>query len=189
MRRIASSRTSRRPRCRDRNYFNPFASERNIPFVSSWALKTSLLSRFISRGRWAVILFGYGLLQFLVLVRLVPLIRHQRLDLSYWGITFGFTALTSASMKMAARSDGPLLSIMAPCLLIISSVIVLPSRSEAFGGREAMNVAGAEVLDGSCRIRGVAFNPATPRGVPTYFPILAGGPPLPPPHRTQPLKI
>ncbi|WSH61126.1 hypothetical protein U8P68_27955 (plasmid) [Rhizobium ruizarguesonis] len=70
-------------------------------------------------------LFGYGLLQFLVLVRLVPWIRRQRLDLSYWGITFGLTALTSASMKMAARTDGPLLGMMAPCLLIISSVIVL----------------------------------------------------------------
>ncbi|MBB3318368.1 tellurite resistance protein [Rhizobium sp. BK181] len=70
-------------------------------------------------------LFGYGLLQLLILARLIPWIRRQPLDLSYWGITFGLTALTSASMKMAARTDGPVLGMIAPFLLIISSAIVL----------------------------------------------------------------
>ncbi|MGO7091847.1 dicarboxylate transporter/tellurite-resistance protein TehA [Rhizobium leguminosarum] len=70
-------------------------------------------------------LFGYGLLQLLILVRLIPWIRRKSLDLSYWGITFGLTALTSASMKMAARTDGPVLGFMAPVLLFVSSAVVL----------------------------------------------------------------
>ena len=69
-------------------------------------------------------LFGYGLLQFLILVRLVPWIRRQPFDLSYWGITFGLTALTNAAMKMAGRADGPFLTTISPGLFIISNTIV-----------------------------------------------------------------
>ncbi|WP_245489225.1 dicarboxylate transporter/tellurite-resistance protein TehA [Rhizobium ruizarguesonis] len=70
-------------------------------------------------------LFGYGVLQLLILVRLMPWIRRESFDLSYWGITFGLTALTNASMIMAGRADGPLMVAIAPCLFLIANAVVL----------------------------------------------------------------
>jgi tellurite resistance protein len=53
--------------------------------------------------RFALALFGYGLLQALVLVRLAGRIRAQRFAPSYWAITFGVTALANVSLHIVAR--------------------------------------------------------------------------------------
>jgi tellurite resistance protein len=48
-------------------------------------------------------LLGYGLLQALILIRLLPWIMVQPFAPSYWAFTFGLTALTFDAMKFIER--------------------------------------------------------------------------------------
>jgi tellurite resistance protein len=53
-------------------------------------------------------LFGYGLLQGLLMVRLVPWFRQQSFSPSLWAFTFGVTSIAAAPMHMLERgSTGP----------------------------------------------------------------------------------
>jgi tellurite resistance protein len=52
-------------------------------------------------------LFGYGLVQALILLRLLPWIRQQPFSPAYWAFTFGMTALAYDAMRMLERgADG-----------------------------------------------------------------------------------
>jgi tellurite resistance protein len=73
---------------------------------------------------FAYALFGYALLQALVLLRLLPWIREQPLDASYWGFTFGLTALAGAPLRMMARGDAGPAATLAPLLFVTANVVV-----------------------------------------------------------------
>jgi tellurite resistance protein len=69
-------------------------------------------------------LLGYALLQLLILARLMQWIGKQPFDLSYWGATFGLTALANASLRMAGRGDGGAVLEVALCLFVTANVVV-----------------------------------------------------------------
>ena len=73
--------------------------------------------------RFALALLGYGLLQALVLARLVPRIRAQPFAASYWGATFGLTALAAAALRMTARGADDL-ELLAAGLFVAANLVV-----------------------------------------------------------------
>lgn len=73
----------------------------------------------------ARMLLGYALVQALMVARLLPWIR-QPFTLSYWGFTFGVTAIATGTMRFAERGAGDrLFSTLAPVLFAISNVVVI----------------------------------------------------------------
>ncbi|MDE5443188.1 dicarboxylate transporter/tellurite-resistance protein TehA [Bradyrhizobium sp. CSA207] len=69
-------------------------------------------------------LIGYGLLQALVLLRLIPWIRKQPFSMSYWAFTFGATALAWAPLRLIQFGDRGAMSELAPVLFVASNLVV-----------------------------------------------------------------
>ena len=69
-------------------------------------------------------LLGYGVLQALVLVRLLPWITKQPFAPSYWAFTFGATALASTALKLVARGDAGPAAAIAPVLFVAANLVV-----------------------------------------------------------------
>jgi tellurite resistance protein len=76
-------------------------------------------------GLFVQAMLGYGLLQALVLIRLLPWIRVQPFSAGYWGFTFGVTALAAAPLRLIERGDTGPLATLAPYLFIGANLIVL----------------------------------------------------------------
>jgi len=70
-------------------------------------------------------LIGYGLLQCLVLIRLLPWIRAQPFTPSYWGFSFGVASLGAAPIRMIERGDHGPISMLAPYLFIAANIVIL----------------------------------------------------------------
>lgn len=70
-------------------------------------------------------MLGYGLLQALVLIRLLPWVREQPFSAGYWGFTFGVTALSAAPLRLVERGDTGPLATLAPVLFGGANAIVL----------------------------------------------------------------
>lgn len=70
-------------------------------------------------------LIGYGILQAVLLLRLLPWIRQQPFTPSYWGFTFGATALASAPMLLVERGDTGAIAILAPGLFAAANLVVV----------------------------------------------------------------
>lgn len=70
-------------------------------------------------------LLGYGLLQALVLLRLLPWIRQEPFAPSYWAFTFGATALAAGPLRMIARGDGGPVAVLAPVLFVAANAVVI----------------------------------------------------------------
>ncbi len=69
-------------------------------------------------------LLGYGVLQALVIVRLLPWITKQPFAPSYWAFTFGATALASTALKLVARGDLGPAALIAPALFVAANLAV-----------------------------------------------------------------
>jgi tellurite resistance protein len=69
-------------------------------------------------------MMGYAILQALLLFRLLPWIMRQPLAASYWGATFGATALATAALRMAARGDTGVVLTLAPILFVLANIVV-----------------------------------------------------------------
>jgi tellurite resistance protein len=69
-------------------------------------------------------LFGYALLQALVLLRLLPWIHKQPFGASYWGFSFGIAALAIAPLRMIERGDTGPAATLAPSLFAFANVII-----------------------------------------------------------------
>jgi tellurite resistance protein len=69
-------------------------------------------------------LIGYGLLQGLLLLRLLPWIIQQPFATSYWAFTFGATALATASLRMIERGDSGAIALIAPYLFGAANILV-----------------------------------------------------------------
>ncbi len=72
----------------------------------------------------AYMLLGYGLLQTLIMLRLLPWIRKEPFALSYWAFTFGITALASGPLRLAARGDQGPAAVLAPYLFVFANLVV-----------------------------------------------------------------
>ena len=69
-------------------------------------------------------LIGYGLLQALVLLRLLHWIRQQPFSMSYWAFTFGATALAWAPLRLIQYGDRGAISELAPVLFVAANLVV-----------------------------------------------------------------
>jgi tellurite resistance protein len=69
-------------------------------------------------------LVGYGLFQALLLLRLLPWIMQQPFGASYWGFTFGVTALATAPLRMVGHGDTGAIAHLAPYLFVGANIVV-----------------------------------------------------------------
>ncbi|WP_371348985.1 dicarboxylate transporter/tellurite-resistance protein TehA [Ancylobacter sp. IITR112] len=69
-------------------------------------------------------LLGYGLLQLLLIARLLPWILRQPPSPAYWAFTFGLTALATASLQLVVRGETGALAMLAPFLLALATGVV-----------------------------------------------------------------
>ena len=71
---------------------------------------------FVAKG-----LLGYGLLQGLILLRLLPWIMEQPFAASYWAFTFGLTAIAFDAMIFVERGAGGMFAYLAVVLFAIAN--------------------------------------------------------------------
>lgn len=71
----------------------------------------------------ARMLLGYAIVQALMVLRLMPWIR-QPFTLSYWGFTFGATAISTGTMRFAERGHDPVFTTLAPVLFTMSNLVI-----------------------------------------------------------------
>ena len=77
-----------------------------------------------SPDRFVQMLFGYALLQTLVMLRLVPWLRQQPFSPAAWAYTFGVSALPLAALRFAERGQtGPISSLAIPLFIGANLVI------------------------------------------------------------------
>jgi tellurite resistance protein len=72
----------------------------------------------------AYALLGYGLLQALLLLRLLPWIRQQPFAPSYWAFTFGATALAAIPLDMMERGTTEAVALIAPYIFVATNIVV-----------------------------------------------------------------
>ena len=75
-------------------------------------------------GLFAHMLLGYGLLQTLIMLRLLPWITKGGFSAGFWGFTFGITALAAGPLRMIARGETGPAAVMAPFLFIFANLVV-----------------------------------------------------------------
>nr|WP_244564560.1 hypothetical protein [Rhizobium sullae] len=70
-------------------------------------------------------MIGYGVLQALILLRLLPWIRKEPTSPSYWAFTFGATALAIAPIRLVLLGDEGVIRFLAPVLFGIANLVVI----------------------------------------------------------------
>ncbi|MBB3313443.1 tellurite resistance protein [Rhizobium sp. BK196] len=71
-------------------------------------------------------MIGYGLLQALLLLRILPWVLKQPFVAGYWAFSFGLTALATAVLRMAERGDSGIIPAIAmPIFIIVNALIGL----------------------------------------------------------------
>ena len=73
---------------------------------------------------FAHLLVGYGLLQALILIRMLPWIAAQPFGPGYWAFSFGVAALPTAVVKLAILGDGAMRA-LAPTLFAAANLIII----------------------------------------------------------------
>lgn len=74
---------------------------------------------------FAKMLLGYGILQLLFLIRLIPWFIKQSFTLSFWSFSFGISALSKASFNLAMTSESIFLKVFATLLFIFANIFIL----------------------------------------------------------------
>lgn len=69
-------------------------------------------------------MIGYGLLQGLVLLRLLPWIMREPFTPSYWAFTFGLTALATAVLRLQSQGGSTPMTVLAPILFTLANLVV-----------------------------------------------------------------
>jgi tellurite resistance protein len=69
-------------------------------------------------------LVGYGLLQALVLIRMLPWIMEQPFTPAYWGFTFGASALATAPLWIVEAGETGTIAELAPYLFMAANLTV-----------------------------------------------------------------
>ena len=72
----------------------------------------------------AKMLFGYGLLQLLFMIRLMPWYLKQPFNASFWSFSFGISALASTGLHLGHASDSGFFHNLALPLFIFTNVII-----------------------------------------------------------------
>ncbi|MGF6491931.1 tellurite resistance protein [Luteibacter sp. 621] len=87
--------------------------------VAAWLANTQGTPELLVQAAW-----GYGLLQFFMLIRLLPWISKQPFAPSYWAFTFGLTALSGTAITMVSRGVTGAIADAAPVLFVITNVVL-----------------------------------------------------------------
>jgi tellurite resistance protein len=74
--------------------------------------------------RFVQMLFGYALLQALVMLRLVPWLRQQPFSPAAWAYTFGVSALPLAALRFVERGQTGLIGFLAVPLFIGANLVI-----------------------------------------------------------------
>lgn len=69
-------------------------------------------------------MLGYGLVQALLLLRLLPWIMKQRFVASYWAFSFGATAISTAMLRAVARGEAGAIAALAPITFIGTNLAI-----------------------------------------------------------------
>lgn len=88
--------------------------------TATWLANTTGVPDLMVQAMW-----GYGLLQLLLLVRALPWIAQQPFAPSYWAFSFGLTALSGDAIQMTLRQGGPAVATLAPVLFGITNLGML----------------------------------------------------------------
>lgn len=72
----------------------------------------------------AHILFGYGLFQAALLLRLWPWMRQDSFSPGYWAFSFGTTALPTMAMRMVERGASGPMNWVAPVLFVAANLVI-----------------------------------------------------------------
>ncbi|MCK0207141.1 dicarboxylate transporter/tellurite-resistance protein TehA [Starkeya koreensis] len=70
-------------------------------------------------------LIGYGVMQTLIVLRLLPWILREPFAPSYWAFTFGITALATAPIRLVVLGDDGAALYLAPVLFVFANAVVL----------------------------------------------------------------
>ena len=73
---------------------------------------------------FAQALFGYGVIQGLVVLRLTPWLRAQPFAPSYWAYTFATSASALAALRFLARGLRGPIEWMAPVIFVVANVVI-----------------------------------------------------------------
>ncbi|WP_448097846.1 dicarboxylate transporter/tellurite-resistance protein TehA [Luteibacter yeojuensis] len=87
--------------------------------VAAWLANTQGIPELLVQAVW-----GYGLLQGLLLVRLLPWILKQSFAPAYWAFSFGITALSGDALQMTSRGLKGAVASMAPALFFLTNVVM-----------------------------------------------------------------
>jgi tellurite resistance protein len=69
-------------------------------------------------------LLGYGLMQAVLLLRLLPWIMQHPFSPSHWGFTFGISALAAAPLRMLDNGDTGAIAFLAPYLFVAANFAI-----------------------------------------------------------------
>ncbi|MBB4569526.1 dicarboxylate transporter/tellurite-resistance protein TehA [Rhizobium leucaenae] len=69
-------------------------------------------------------MIGYGILQALIMLRLLPWINKEAFSPTYWAFTFGATALATAPLRLIERGETGPVAQLAPILFIAANIAV-----------------------------------------------------------------
>jgi tellurite resistance protein len=91
------------------------------PVVASVAylVNTSGPADLFVQAMWA-----YGALQLVMLTRLLTWVGEEPFSVSYWGYSFGVTAISTGALQMASRGGSGAISVLAPGAFVISNVAI-----------------------------------------------------------------
>lgn len=73
---------------------------------------------------FAFALLGYGLLQGLLMLRLLAWITAQPFAPGYWGFTFGASAIATGSLRLVERGATGPIELIAPALFVVANVVI-----------------------------------------------------------------
>ncbi|QWT21414.1 dicarboxylate transporter/tellurite-resistance protein TehA [Bacillus sp. NP157] len=87
--------------------------------VAAWLANTQGMPELLVQATW-----GYGLLQLLLLLRLLPWILAQPFAPSYWAFTFGLTALSGTALQMHERGVTGAITDLSVGLFVLTNVVL-----------------------------------------------------------------
>lgn len=87
--------------------------------VAAWLANSHELPGLIVQAAW-----GYGLLQALLLLRLLPWIAEQPFTPAYWGFSFGVTALSGDALQMTSRGVTGAIPSLTPALFGLTNLVI-----------------------------------------------------------------
>ncbi|KJV24843.1 dicarboxylate transporter/tellurite-resistance protein TehA [Luteibacter yeojuensis] len=87
--------------------------------VAAWLANTQGVPALFVQATW-----GYGLLQFFMMIRLLPWIRQQPFAPSYWAFSFGLTALSGTAIAMTLRGLPGAIAQVAPVLFVVTNIVM-----------------------------------------------------------------